>query len=39
VIPICPFVQRFIARHHEYLDLVPVQRRKKFALDWQVQPN
>lgn len=39
VIPICPFVQRFIARHHEYLDLVPVQRRKKFALDWPVQPN
>jgi uncharacterized protein len=33
VLPYCPFVQGFIARHREYLDLVPVERRPKFALD------
>ena len=33
VLPYCPFVQGFIDRHHEYLDLVPVERRAKFALD------
>jgi uncharacterized protein len=33
VLPYCPFVQGFINRHREYLDLVPVQRRAKFALD------
>jgi len=31
--PYCPFVRRFIARHHEYLDLVPTERRAMFALD------
>ena len=33
VLPSCPFVQGFIDRHSEYLDLVPVERRAKFALD------
>jgi uncharacterized protein len=33
VLPYCPFVQRFIKRHREYLDLVPAERRAKFALD------
>jgi uncharacterized protein len=33
VLPYCPFVQGFIARHREYLDLVPVERRAKFGLD------
>ena len=33
VLPYCPFVQRFIKRHREYLDLVPVERRAGFALD------
>ena len=32
VLPYCPFVRGFIARHHEYLDLVPVDRRAKFEL-------
>ena len=32
VLPYCPFVQGFIDRHREYLDLVPVERRPKFAL-------
>ena len=32
VLPYCPFVQGFIDRHREYLDLVPVERRAKFAL-------
>lgn len=31
--PYCPFVQSFIARHREYLDLVPVERRANFGLD------
>ena len=33
VLPYCPFVQRFIKRHREYLDLVPLERRAGFALD------
>jgi uncharacterized protein len=33
VLPHCPFVQNFINRHREYLDLVPAERRAKFALD------
>ena len=33
VLPYCPFVQGLIDRHREYLDLVPVERRAKFALD------
>jgi uncharacterized protein len=33
VLPYCRFVQRFIKRHREYLDLVPAERRTKFALD------
>jgi uncharacterized protein len=33
VLPYCPFVQGFIDRHREYLDLVPVERRAKFGLD------
>ena len=33
VLPYCPFVQGFIDRHREYLELVPAERRAKFALD------
>ena len=33
VLPYCPFVQNFINRHREYLDLVPAERRAKFVLD------
>jgi uncharacterized protein len=33
VLPYCPFVQSFIDRHREYLDLVPFDRRAKFSLD------
>ena len=33
VLPYCPFVQGFIDRHREYLDLVPAERRAKFALE------
>ncbi len=32
VLPYCPFIQGFINRHRDYLDLVPVERRAKFAL-------
>jgi thioredoxin reductase (NADPH) len=32
VLPYCPFVQGFINRHRDYLDLVPAERRAKFAL-------
>ena len=34
VLPYCPFVRNFIDRHREYLDLVPVERRAMFALDY-----
>jgi hypothetical protein len=33
VLPSCPFVRDFIDGHHEYLDLVPLERRAKFGLD------
>lgn len=32
VLPVCPYVRRFIARNPEYLDLVPVEARERFAL-------
>jgi predicted GNAT family acetyltransferase len=32
VLPHCPFVRRFIQRHTEYLDLVPITRRQQFGL-------
>lgn len=30
--PYCPFVRKFIAKHDEYLDLVPAEHRQKFGL-------
>lgn len=32
VLPICPFVNDYIQRHHQYVDLVPEQRRQDFGL-------
>jgi predicted GNAT family acetyltransferase len=32
VIPYCPFVRSYIAKHPEYLDLVPADRRGEFEL-------
>jgi len=32
VLPFCPFVRRYISRHQEYLDLVPVDQRARFQL-------
>ena len=32
VLPFCPFVRAYIARHTEYLDLVPEDMRAKFDL-------
>jgi uncharacterized protein len=32
VLPFCPFVRGYIARHAEYLDLVPETRRAEFGL-------
>lgn len=32
VLPFCPFVRRYIARHREYLDLVPIDQRARFEL-------
>ena len=32
VLPFCPFVREYIARHSEYLDLVPESVRDKFDL-------
>jgi predicted GNAT family acetyltransferase len=32
VLPQCPFVRRYISRHSEYLDLVPVAERARFDL-------
>lgn len=33
VLPFCSFVQAFIAGHPDYVDLVPADRRRQFALD------
>jgi predicted GNAT family acetyltransferase len=30
--PYCPFVRKFIAKHDQYLDLVPAEHRAKFGL-------
>ena len=32
VLPYCPFIRGYIARHPEYLDLVPAGRRAEFRL-------
>ena len=32
VLPHCPFVEHYIAKHHEYADLVPADRRSDFDL-------
>ncbi len=32
VLPFCPFVNRYIATHPDYLDLVPEAMREKFGL-------
>jgi len=32
VLPFCPFVRGYMARHREYLDLVPVDMRARFGL-------
>jgi len=32
VLPFCPFVRGYIARHREYLDLVPEAKRTQFGL-------
>lgn len=32
VLPLCPFVRRYISRHEEYLDLVPADQRARFQL-------
>jgi predicted GNAT family acetyltransferase len=32
VIPYCPFVRSYLAKHEEYLDLVPADRRADFEL-------
>jgi uncharacterized protein len=32
VLPFCPFVQGFMGRHPEYVDLVPEAYRKRFGL-------
>lgn len=33
VLPLCPFVSRFIAEHPDYMDLVPADQRARFGLD------
>jgi hypothetical protein len=33
VLPFCPFVNSYLRRHPEYVDLVPVERRTEFGLD------
>ncbi len=32
VLPFCPFVNRFIERHPEYVELVPASDRERFGL-------
>lgn len=32
VLPYCPYVRKFLAKHQEYLDLVPEEERASFSL-------
>ena len=32
VLPFCPFVEAFVTRHPEYVDLVPAENREAFGL-------
>jgi predicted GNAT family acetyltransferase len=32
VLPFCPFVNAYIERHRDYVELVPAQHREEFAL-------
>jgi hypothetical protein len=32
VLPYCPFIRGWIARHPDYVDLVPAKRRAAFQL-------
>jgi predicted GNAT family acetyltransferase len=32
VVPLCPFIRRYIERHPEQLDLVPADQRERFGL-------
>ena len=32
VIPYCPFINRYLKRHSEFVDLVPAERRAEFGL-------
>ena len=33
LLPFCPFVNSYLRRHPEYVDLVPESRRREFGLD------
>lgn len=33
VLPFCPFVNDYMQRHRQYVDLVPEERREEFELD------
>jgi predicted GNAT family acetyltransferase len=39
VLPYCPFVRSWIAKHPEYVDLVPADRRAQFELSPGVQES
>jgi predicted GNAT family acetyltransferase len=32
VLPYCPFIRRWLAKHHDYVDLVPEGQRTQFGL-------
>ncbi|MPZ96007.1 MAG: N-acetyltransferase [Propionibacteriales bacterium] len=32
MLPVCPFIRRYVQRHPEYADLVPADRRAEFGL-------
>jgi hypothetical protein len=33
VLPFCPFVNAYIAKHREYVELVPAEHRERFELE------
>lgn len=39
VVPQCPFVSDFIARHPDYLDLVPAGQRRRYGLPEADEPG
>lgn len=39
LVPVCPYVQSYLKKHPDYLDLVPAARREEFGLPGAGEPD